>query len=254
MNERPSSLVHYTSLSTLYEILYNATRTGKLTFHLSHLLMMNDANEGKLIYNKYFSGSDLKNNRKKDFEIYLSDKDPFVMSLSKTNKFTKNYGIIPMWKMYGDNFYGCQLRFKYDDLEKHIESLEGNLKIKLGKCNYATSERISNITKELNATLNNQTQDNYTLLCKAAYTKFHTWDYEDEWRIVVLEKKENVRYKFSANREIKYIRFDIPITCLKEIMLGPLTNNETKSIFDKLVSKLNTDHKIQFTKSKIAIQ
>ena len=71
---------------------------------------------------------------------------------------------------------------------------------------------------------------------------------------MILEKPEKVRNKFSANRVIKYINFDIPITCLKEIMLGPLTNEDIMEPLSSIVLKLNTSKQIKVTKSKLAIQ
>ena len=233
-------------------------KSSKLTFHLSHLCMMNDEYEGKLIFDKYFTESNKKSKQKIGFEDYISNNIPFIMSLSKTNNDTKNSGYLPMWKMYGDNFKGCRLRFGYDELTSHIDGLKSQkYKISLGICEYAKSNDVKKIIKEMNKQHNNEI-DNYNLLNKAVFTKLHHWEYENEWRIMILEKPENVRNKNSASCEIQYVEFEIPLTCLKEIMLGPLTNEgEKEFIIDQVAlieTKYDLNNKISITKSKIAIQ
>ena len=176
------------------------------------------------------------------------------MSLSKTNNDTKDSGYLPMWKMYGDNFKGCRLRFGYNELTNHIDGLKSQkYEISLGICEYAKSNDVKEIIKEINKHNNNEL-NNSDLLRKAVFTKLHHWEYENECRIMILEKPENVRKKFSANRVIQYIKFDIPITCLKEIMLGPLTNEDIMEPLSSIVRKLNNSKQIKVTKSKLAIQ
>ena len=55
---------------------------GKLTFLLSHLYMMNDANEGKLIVDMYFTESNLKNNHKKDLKNTSPRKNYIIVTKS----------------------------------------------------------------------------------------------------------------------------------------------------------------------------
>ena len=228
--------------------------SGVLTFHLSHLCMMNDEYEGKLIFDKYFTESNKKSKQKIGFEDYISNNIPFIMSLSKTNNDTKDSGYLPMWKMYGDNFKGCRLRFGYNELTNHIDGLKSQkYEISLGICEYAKSNDVKEIIKEINKHNNNEL-NNSDLLRKAVFTKLHHWEYENECRIMILEKPENVRNKFTANRVIEYINFDIPITCLKEIMLGPLTNEDIMKPLSSIVRKLNTQNQISIKKSKLAIQ
>ena len=216
--------------------------------------MMNDEYEGKLIFDKYFTESNKKSKQKIGFEDYISNNIPFIMSLSKTNNDTKDSGYLPMWKMYGDNFKGCRLRFGYNELTNHIDGLKSQkYEISLGICEYAKSNDVKEIIKEINKHNNNKL-NNSDLLRKAVFTKLHHWEYENECRIMILEKPENVRNKFTANRVIEYINFDIPITCLKEIMLGPLTNEDIMKPLSSIVRKLNTQNQISIKKSKLAIQ
>lgn len=256
MSEKPSSLVHYTSLATLSSILNNAMESGILTFHLSHLCMMNDEYEGKLIFDKYFTESNKKSKQKIGFEDYISNNIPFIMSLSKTNNDTKDSGYLPMWKMYGDNFKGCRLRFGYDELYQHINNLNShNPKITFKECSYVKSKDVDELTKQLNG----EDEIDYSILLnKAVYIKYHIWEYENEWRIMLLGDTKNVLYKFTNNGIIEYCKLEIPLTCLKEIMLGPLTNVYTKkSIIDQvalLKTKYDLNNQISITKSKISIQ
>lgn len=255
MSEKPSSLVHYTSLATLSSILNNAMESGILTFHLSHLYMMNDANEGKLILDNYFTESNKKTDQKIGFEDYISNNIPFIMSLSRSSNDTRHYGLLPMWKMYGDNFTGCMLRFDYKRLNDYIGDINDS-NIELNKCDYKNSVDIAKAIKDLN---DSKIAPDYSkLLRTAAFSKYHTWEYENEWRIMIIEDTKNVLYKFTNNGIIEYCKFEIPLTCLKEIMLGPLTNVYTKkSVIDQVAlikTKYDLNNKISITKSKIAIQ
>ena len=80
MSEKPSSLVHYTSLATLSSILNNAMESGILTFHLSHLYMMNDATFIAVLENLL----DSVNDTKRDIETALIDVKRLALSKSRS--------------------------------------------------------------------------------------------------------------------------------------------------------------------------
>lgn len=255
----PSSLLHYTSLDVVQILLSDAIKENRetLKFHASHLKMMNDLKEGSLILDKFFTDSGTKTALKEKWEKYIESHTPFVISLIKSTKTTKGKGGIPMWKMYGANGFGAYLRFDYDKLSEYCSENLFNLK----KCDYSSNGYIKGKIKELNNYREEKNANNHDdyfdeLLNISSFTKSIEWEYENEWRILIPKDQNTALTKSTSRGIVEYTEVELPLTALKEICLGPLTDANSLMSVRYLCDKLQdiTDTKIKLEKSKIAIR
>ena len=250
----PSSVAHYTSVDVLRIILEGAlgSEKGEFTMHLSHLAMMNDAKEGAYILDQYYTGSNKKNIIQQEWENeYLPQHTPFVLSTIKTDNETNGKGSLPMWKMYGDDFRGAFIRFRFNALKKYCD--ENNLL--LAPCEYKTTNECSELIKQLNGA----DPDFDKLLRKSCLTKNQCWEYENEWRIVATRTIDDIKVKSTARGVVQYIELKFPIDLIDEICLGPMSNSVfTKPSLtlmkDKLSKKFDGQVHFKITSSNINIR
>lgn len=249
----PSSVVHYTSTEVVNTVLNNALESKKpsITMHLSHLEMMNDANEGRYVLDKYFTKSKIKAELREQWNNDVNNLHmPFIFSTSATTRRSQNVGSIPMWKMYGDEFKGALIRFGAGNIKQFCKD-KGFL---FSPCVYRKTADVKSLIKEFNQ---NEPQFD-ELLNKACLTKHTAWEYEKEWRIIYTSSKDKAKTISTARGLITYIEVDFPLNLIEEICLGPLSNNQTleslKLLSDKLKVKFNDNVHFKVTKSKISIQ
>lgn len=231
----PTSLTHYTSLDVLWILLQAvATDNPFLTFHCSHIDMMNDPDESPFILSQFFTNSDLKQKLKEKWDKdFLPNHTPFVLSLSVSTNELKYSGLLPMWNMYADKGKGCLIKFDYKKLKHWTETISNT---HLLKCKYVNSVERSAIVSKIN-----DDKENFeNLLYEMAATKYNCWEYEKEWRMLVTLSREKVKFKNTQRGIIEYTELKIPIEFVKEIMLGPLTISEIS-----LTSLLHFKEKLQ---------
>jgi hypothetical protein len=257
-NEIPNGLLHYTSLNVISIMLSDSidNKRDTLKFHASHLQMMNDMNEGTYILDKFFSNSRKKTELKKEWNDYFDIHTPFVLSMIRSNISTVSKGILPMWKMYGDNGRGAYYRFYLKNFFNKRDKGDASNMVEINKCEYLTLNQRNEDIKWRNK-LNNGSDDFDLLLYKSTFTKSIDWEYEREWRIVKYLSSEDALVKQSRYGVVRYTEIGIPILALKEICLGPMTNaNDYESIkcLCNKVNRLFPGTEIKVTQSKLKVR
>lgn len=254
-SSNPSSVVHYTSLEVVNILLNNIyedeNKKPFLIMHLSHLTMMNDLNEGRLILDKFFTDSEKKKNLKQEWnEKYASKEEPFILSTISTDNNTKNIGSLPMWKMYGDDCKGAFLRF---DKKGLLDYCNANGYI-FDKCNYLSSKEINEKVKNFNI------NGSFDVIYKdSAFAKNLCWKHEKEWRLLKKAPSTEIKFKYTSRGIVEYVELKMPLKLLKEICIGPLANNEIvlqslNLMKQQLVSKYPSDIVFKISKSKILMR
>lgn len=250
----PKSVAHYTSVDVLKTILEGAllSEKGDITMHLSHLAMMNDANEGAYILDRYYTGSSKKNAIRREWEEeYFPKHTPFIFSTIRTTVETRDKGALPMWKMYGDNLKGALIRFDFDALKKYCE--ENNLLFE--SCRYKTTDECSKLITQLNGA----EPDFDKLLKESCLTKNKCWAYENEWRIVAQRTTDDIKIKSTVRGLVQYIELKIPLDIIEEICIGPMSDRvftEPSIILlrDKLSQKFRDKVHFKITSSNLNIR
>ena len=265
-----STVAHYTSEEVINSILNGALESGKpyITMHLSLLTMMNDSGESDYVLNKYFTNSKLKTELKRrwDNDFYPKNK-PFIFSTIKTDTRTKNNGSLPMWKMYGNDGKGVLIRFKGESIIRLCEEKRSKAeKCIFEPCRYKSTTEVNDLIKKFNNSNTHTTNsDENDLLFKeilneTCFTKHFSWEYENEWRMVVYKDvPDDIKTKSTQRGIIEYVEFKIPIKYIEEICLGPLSNDNSfeslKLLYDKLVERFSSGEvHFKLAKSKITIK
>lgn len=250
----PNSVAHYTSIDVL-NILFNGALNGEdgvITFHLSHIEMMNDDGEGKLLLSKFFTDSIKKTELKKEWDSdYYPTHIPFVLSTIATDVVSRNRGSLPMWKMYGDDCKGALIRFKGDSFGKFCE----NHGLMFSECNYTSTSDLSKIV----ADLNRKSAPFSKIMNTSCFTKQLCWQYEKEWRVVMFRNRDSIKTKSTNRGIIEYMELNIPLELIEEICIGPLCpKNPTLVSLELLKQNLAQKHpgKVNFkvTKSNIPLK
>lgn len=238
---KPTSLHHYTSMSTLVALLNGiAEIDGRFyfTFHASNAYQMNDKIEGTMLLNKFFTQSKIKTEYQELYTKMTNDEgELYIISLCKSNDKSKYSGCIPMWGMYGNKGNGAILVFDYDKLDEYISRQQNT---SINKCQYKNSQGIKELTKKKNNEIKDakdKVEALSALRLEAFSLKDSHWEYEDEWRILV--KSHEAKLKTNNNGAISYTEICIPVNCLRGIIIGPLVEFEPiKRILERWISKL----------------
>lgn len=242
----PTSLVHYTSMNAVTEMLNKSIADLKadpsaqpmLTFHASIGYAMNDRVEGKLFFDYFFTESEISHEIQGTLAKVKADKgEIFVISLSHNHDRQSN-GSIPMWNMYGDHAQGLLLKFDYQKLK---DSCSAN-GLTLQQVEYVhkaeSNTRASECRKRMKLNLDDDTAMN-EILHNAFCLKSEEWSFEEEYRIIKQEKPSKTktgRYGIVSYAEVK-----IPITCLSSITIGPLAHQDIveqslKNVIDQITT------------------
>lgn len=255
--ETPSSLVHYTSQQTLYNIfenLYEKDGVVYLKLHASNINMMNDMDEQSFFLSKFFTKSVVK----KELQSLLNNViaqygDLFVVSFMKSD--SCKFGKIPMWKMYADNGNGIMLKFKFNELYNFLNR-------EIHKCKYINTTDLQKILKEKNKELKNAQTERVkfvqNLYKEVALYKYNYWEYENEYRLIT--QSNDFLFKCSSLGLISYIEIPIPLSYISEILIGPIANQnilyqsltQLKAILLKKHGKENIIFNVN--KSKLKLQ
>lgn len=71
----------------------------------------------------------------------------------------------------------------------------------------------------------------------ASYFKREKWHNQQEIRIMCTTKNEHPSCVMTDEKKRKYVEVPVPITCLKQVILGPkVHDSQVESIREKLVS------------------
>lgn len=253
----PSSLVHYTSQQTLYNIFENLDeKDGEVYFklHASNINMMNDMDEQGFFLSKFFTKSLIKKDLQSLLDnIIAQNGDLFVISFMKSD--LCKFGKIPMWKMYADNGNGVMLKFRYKELYNFLNQ-------QIFECKYINTTSIQEIIKAKNKELKNgKTERTKFVQClykEVALYKYNYWEYENEYRFIIQSNKP--LFKHNSLGLVSYTEVRIPLSCISEILIGPIANqiildrslNQLKTVLLKKYGKENINFNIK--KSKLKLQ
>lgn len=264
---KPSSLHHYTSMSTLVA-LFNGIGKSKddeqdnrlyFTFHASSAYQMNDKIEGTMLLNKFFTESKIKTKYHKLYaQMERDEGEMYIISLCKSNAKTKDAGYIPMWSMYGNKGNGAILVFDFEKLEEYV-SQHQNLSLK--ECQYIKSQELKTFIQKKNQEMREDEDIKKmdllsSLRIEAFELKDWHWEYESEWRILV--KSNDSKLKTNNGKAISYTEVQIPVNCLSAIIIGPLVEFDIiERLLNKKISelhKLDNNIKIGIKPSKLQIR
>lgn len=262
-NSEPSSLFHYTKLSSLEYILPSSKEdiidgVPYMDFRFSSPYQCNDPMEVHFFTDALYTSSDVSNKLKSDVE---KEKErigsPFIFCLIHHKRAEMQkcpLTEIPMWNMYGDKNQGIRLRLDYKQLKKHCKEQQIELfpciylnKDKMQKETQAIREKMKSITEE-----SQRVEEYQDIYHKYVRYKTLNWSYEYEHRMAVWTKN------FETIGEKLYYHIKIPLQCLKAIQIGSSADYEmgSKFIDDKkvIIQQLgfSTDFKVE--KSKLLIR
>ena len=241
----PSSLRHYTTLEVFKEMLQpwlNSDDRNQpyLNFHASLFSKMNDANEGSIIYDKFFTESIHKQGYKERYIEFLNGRQQFIISFTHS---TRSLDLLPMWFIYANDAKGIFLRF---DGQKLLDWAKSEDDCELDSCYYMKSKEIADTIADLNLKAPKEYQDANHFFNKFVYetvlSKNKYWEHEDEWRIVKLETDNNIKQKATNRGLVEYIDVHLPLDALKEVCIGPKANKEwvhksLEVLFSKIKAK-----------------
>lgn len=249
---------HFTNCTGLYGMLKDySTNNPFLTMWATHSAFMNDSSEYE--YGKEMCMKVLKlyeertkipqkksifNDGEKRIEDFLTNDAPFLISLSS------NIESAAMWGMYSSNGSGIALKFDIATLQKH-SLLKRNDSIEPTSCIYC--KNADEILKKHEAYIgvlysaiahyykldNEDTIHKVLLYDIASQIKHNSFEYEDEHRIVVYKKNQNLQFRIRNNIIIPYIEVKVPIEALKGIIVGPTANYDyIKKSLDMFIDNL----------------
>ncbi len=215
--EKTEDIIHYVDRS--YCLLFNANDVRK----------MNAYRENALIYQSLQNGAS------------IDSRLPSVLGNVYAISFCKKKDYIPMWNLHphNDSDVCICLGFSADKKKKKVKDVNkaAFTELKLDNCQYATeSEMQSKISievqelKRLASSSNAQNPDKLNrklkqVMLQSAFYRLEDFKYENETRLVGFIDKDRLmkegRYGTATCRQIK-----MPLTLLKEIIIGPRTRNE----------------------------
>ncbi len=232
----PSSLLHFTSVDSFFKMmepsLNHPEKARFITFHASHYAQMNDKNEGKIIANRFY------HSQHKAYSAWEEHKgSAFVLSFIASRRKRMEYNI-PMWLNYGCQGKGLCLRFDTKDIKAFARpSLE------FESCDYLSSDDVAEKIKHLQEIERTISKDDFQreVAKTVHFSKDEYWQYEEEYRIIKFEQRKNVMQKITPRGIIEYVTLEIPLTALRGICIGPLTDH------GKIKGSLETllEHRLQ---------
>ncbi len=292
MSQKYSLIYHYSNIDALYGMLKDYSISNPyITMRATHAFYLNDPSEyeyGKKVCLKLLkkiekelkpqidnigiTGSIYQRSSQKDIQDYfrqweygaaniptaLGTSTPYIISFSKQRDF------LPMWTTYARNGQGVTIGFDSELLQNNrelytispcaysIRSREFKqikdyivykYKLLLQDLNGADTEKAS--VAHMNFMVNLHTQ-------VAAYIKHNGFSYEKEVRCRA-NKADAIEFRVSKDRLIPYANLHIPISCVREIMLGPAMDGKHAEMSVKMFlrSKGIDISNIRITKSEL---
>lgn len=253
-------IYHYTSVESLLGMLHEPTElelneirhNGNnpdygyyLEFHASDIRLLNDKQENKLL--------DALHELTPKELLLAGEVANWVSGKSYVVSFCKRRDFIPMWKLYTDKENGICLKFKRNGLSESVKRINTSSfsDILLKDCTYLTEKEFNNYVKDTKRQLKEfgnklvpgqPIPAEFRILpdfyAKSAFLKLHYFAYEQEVRIAVFSPLDYYtklgRYGISLYYPIK-----IPLSFLKEIIIGPSVNQDILeySVYELLKSK-----------------
>lgn len=235
----PQYVYHYTSMSTLLHLIdfENATNNNQtepmLEFLATDINALNDRTEyraiNQLISKIKQSEMDLK------FMNEISG-FPFVLSFSTQSN------SLPLWRSYANFGHGICLKFDAKEIRNEIiipEQQKPYKWIRTGYCFYKETNEFKLLKNEIKDLYNDPLQDKFwnnmdkfnEFILESAFLKDKAYSYEDEWRVVILDK--NYLFRPQSDSFATCARVQIPLKCLKGICLGPCTIDYDKLTIEK---------------------
>ncbi len=267
-------LYHYTSIDTLNAILNGIKTTvspeplENISFKLraTQWAFFNDPLENRYFLNKIVSFIEKDKDLSKykdsfsDVIFYASGFSgvPYIISLSKSRD------NLDMWRNYSKDGAGVAIGFKSKELADSIEDLRKKSvmdSLKMYDCRYLNddiiTEIINGLKPELLRTLSGTSVrlESFGPLINAfCLFKHPCYINECEKRIVLFDhypRAKESKYRVSKGVNIPYREITLPLSTIKDIVIGPCANKElnTTSIRMQLgaISPLTDNISIEFS-------
>ena len=253
-NSPPSSLWHYTSFEVLTKIIPidKEERKSNLTFWFSNPLQTNDKKEIRFFEEYVFRNKKGEKLREEVDKIKEKVGRPFTLSLIHHKEDTKSYPSceIPMWKMYGNNFYGVRLRFDFLQLKKYCDARDD---MELKQCIYLTKKAMGEKSRKLKEV--NDKESVESIYKESPCYKTCNWEYENEWRLIKWSNDIKA-IGFRPNDGRLYLPVTLPLELLETIEIGPKADQEAIEGSLLLIKKKlqdNSDVHFKIKRSKLDI-
>ncbi len=252
--EESDVLYHYTSIETLNAILSNikhevpdrANKDSldfyKFVLRATHWQFFNDPLEYQFYYQnllEFFDNDPKLRKLKEKFEYVVGITGgfsgmPYIISLSKC------FDNLDMWRSYSKNGTGVAIGFKADVLKELVTRLNIEQKfntVRLYDCRYLEDEQIYSEIRKINKKplLEALSMDKIPLNgFSSLFETFATFKHpcymsEREKRIVTFYhnmRQSNVKFRVSNGTNIPYLEVGLPLSLIKEIVIGPCANKE----------------------------
>lgn len=241
-------LYHYTTMSTFYNMIEHSLQYEDgdshpkcITMWATHYAHQNDPTECLLFFEGLKAG--VLNYTKKNNKA-LNDKDNDLIQYPQwhmnifTISFSKHEDDLTMWRGYGQNGDGISLGFDFSKLPSTLSDYGADCKEREGeptyllrneikKCKYVDANNIKIAEEAGNRTLKNifnknEWEDVKQAIINNEYApiyKHKKYEAEGEYRIIKHQIKP--QYRLADNKLVPYIKVNVPISCLKRIVVGP---------------------------------
>lgn len=245
-------LYHYTTMNTFYNMIEHSLCYDEgdihpkyITMWATHYAFQNDPTECQLFFEGLKAG--VLDYTKKN-NIALNDKEKELTQHPQYNlniftiSFSKQEDDLTMWRGYGQNGDGISLGFDFSKLPSTLPMYGADCKERkywseseptyllydeIKKCEYVDTNNIKIAEEACNKTLKNIfNKDEWTNVKQAiinnAYAPIYkNKKYEAEGEYRIIKHQIMPQYRLADNKLVPYIKINIPIECLKRIIVGP---------------------------------
>lgn len=245
-------LYHYTTMNTFYNMIEHSLcyeegdiHPKYITMWATHYAFQNDPTECQLFFEGLKAG--ILDYTKKN-NIALNDKEKELTQHPQYNlniftiSFSKQEDDLTMWRGYGQNGDGISLGFDFSKLPSTLPMYGADCKERkywseseptyllydeIKKCEYVDTNNIKIAEEACNKTLKNIfNKDEWTDVKQAiinnAYAPIYkNKKYEAEGEYRIIKHQIMPQYRLADNKLVLYIKINIPIECLKRIIVGP---------------------------------
>jgi len=273
---RPKTLYHYTSVEVLYSILENIKKVETddeseinsgyfFTMRGTDITFLNDFSEFEILPRLLADAIRILEEKidiaeKKNLSNYLSPDylqkiaNFFGMFSIHVFSFSENSDNLPMWTTYGHDGKGVALGLDLNKLNIWCNTISIDRPM-LVKCSY-DQEKYNNLNQQLAKEIYNMFSENNGKVTVNGIPNFDflaqyfsslkniAYEYENEWRLIkVASDYGGDNKKFHQRNGIlkPYVELKIPLSSLKEIIVGPCSNNDlVKRSIDFVLDNVRT--------------
>ena len=247
-------LYHYTTMNTFYNMIEQSLcwegegdnkHPAYITMWATHYAYQNDPTECQLFF-EGLKTEVLEYTKKKN--IVLNDKDNELIQHPQyhmnifTISFSKHEDDLTMWRGYGQNGDGISLGFDFSKLPSTLSLYGADCKERkywseseptyllydeIKKCEYVDANNIKIAEEAGNRTLKNiLNKDDWADVKQAIINNeyapiYKNKKYEAEGEYRIIKHQIMPQYRLADNKLVPYIKINIPIECLKRIIVGP---------------------------------